>query len=441
MKKIFIYLNILLLLVLYTSALAAESKTEKHTVKKSSKQPIKISEKKSHKAIAINKIDDSQINSELKINNHKPSIRAEFPAISSADFYFLMDYDTKEVLLQKNADTRLAPSSMTKIMTAYVVFDQIKQGRVSLDNQCLIGKDAWRKSGSTMFLNYGDVVSIEELIKGLLAVSGNDASIALAESTAGGIDKFVALMNLKAHELGLRNSHFQNPHGLNQEGHYMSLRDLGTVILHIYQDFPQYAQYLSIHEFTYRDIKQYNHNPLFQKNYDGVIGGKTGFTGDGGYGVVASVKRNNRRLIAVVNKTRTPRQRSAIITELFDYGFDKYKKLTLFEKNKPIAKLKTWMGNKNEIEVFANQEISFNLPRDEDLNTIKVKVSYNGPIQAPIAKGSKIATLNIELKNHQNFEYSLFAQENIDKSSFLTRIRQRLSHKLQVIASRFGFFA
>lgn len=256
----------------------------------------------------------------------------EFPVLSKADYYFLMDHDTKEVLLQRNADVRLAPSSMTKIMTAYVLFDQISQGRLNLTNQCLIGNDARKKRGSSMFLNYGDVVSIEDLIKGLLAVSGNDASIALAESSAGSIEKFVALMNIKAKEIGLKNSHFQNPHGLNEEGHYMSLRDLGTLISHIYQDFPQFAPYLSIKEFTYRSITQSNHNPLLERNYDGMVGGKTGYTGDGAYGVVASVRRNNRRLVAVVNKVKTPKQRATLITELFDYGFEEYKKLTLFEK-------------------------------------------------------------------------------------------------------------
>lgn len=364
-------------------------------------------------------------------NIHVPVSEREFPVLAKADYYFLMDYDTKEILLQKNADTRLAPSSMTKIMTAYVVFDQIKQGRINLDNQCLIGKDAWKKRGSSMFLNYGDVVSIEDLVKGLLAVSGNDAAIALAESTAGGVDKFVALMNLKAKELGLKNSHFANPHGLNEDGHYMSLRDLATVISRIYEDFPQFAQYLSIEEFTYHSIRQENHNPLLVRNYDGVVGGKTGYTGDGRYGVVASVKRNSRRLVAVVNKCKTPKLRAELITELFDYGFEKYKKLTLFEKNKSVAKLHIWMGNKSDIEVAPNQEISFNVPADKAIENIKVKVNYKGPLYTPIAKGAKIATLSVEIKNYRTLEYSLFAQENIDKSGYLRRMTEMLRYKIR----------
>ncbi len=361
----------------------------------------------------------------------------DFSALKQHNFYFLMDYDTKEVLLQKNPDTRLAPSSMTKIMTAYVVIDQIKKGKISLNSECLIGKDAWRKKGSTMFLNYGDVVSVDNLLKGLLAVSGNDAAIALAESTAGGVNNFVALMNFKARELGLTNSHFKNPHGLNEDGHYMSLRDLATLLSRLYYDFPEFEPYLSIQEFTYSDITQRNRNPLFKTNYDGIIGGKTGYTNDGGYGVVGSIKRNNRRLIAVVNKAKTPKQRIKIATELFDYGFERYKKLTLFTKNQPITKVKMWMGDKNEVEVAPNQEISFNVPSQKELNSIKVEVKYEGPLYAPIAKGSKVATLRVEIPDYKTLEYALFAQEKVEKSKFLQKISQRIRYKVKSLAARF----
>ena len=222
-------------------------------------------------------------------------------------------------------------------------------------------------------------------------------------------------MNLKAKEIGLKNSHFQNPHGLNEDGHYMSLRDLGTLISHIYQDFPQFAPYLSIKEFTYRSITQSNHNPLLERNYDGVVGGKTGYTGDGAYGVVASVKRNNRRLVAVVNKVKTPKLRATLITELFDYGFDEYKKLTLFQK------------------------ISFNVPAEKQLENIKVKINYLGPIYAPIAKGAKIATMKIEIKNYKTLEYSLFAKENVDKSGLFRRMSQVLRYKLRSFLKHIGF--
>ena len=358
--------------------------------------------------------------------------QSDINSIKANDFYFLIDHDTQEILLSKNADTRLAPSSMTKIMTAYVVFDQIRQGRVNLDNECIIGKDAFKKRGSSMFLNYGDIVSIDNLLKGLLAVSGNDASIALAQSVGGSIDNFVALMNFKARELGLKNSNFKNPHGLNEDGHYMSLRDLATLISHVYQDFPEFEPYLSVHEFTYHNITQPNSNPLLKTHYDGIVGGKTGYTNDGGYGVVASVKRGNRRLIAVVNKSRTSKQRTHLITQLFDYGFENYKKITLFEKDQTVTKLNTWMGNKNKVEIASNQEISFNIPKEINADAIKVKVDYETPIYAPIVKGTKVATLKIEIKDYKTLQYSLFAKENVQKAKFLNKVKQKLSYKLSI---------
>lgn len=350
--------------------------------------------------------------------------------ITKSQFYFLIDAETKEVLLSKNADVKVAPSSMTKLMTAYVVFDQIKKGNINFSNQCLIGKDAWRKSGSSMFLNYGDVVSIEDLIKGLLTVSGNDAAVALAGSTANGVDNFVNLMNLTAKEIGLKNSHFRNPHGLNQDGHYMTLRDIATLAMRIYNDFPDYVEYMALPKYTYGNITQYNRNPLIKRDYDGVVGGKTGYTNDGGYGVVGIVKRGNRLLVGVINKADSSRQREQMITKLLDYGFKKYKKLVLFEKDQTIATLKTWLGSDSEVEVAPNREISINVPRDNSLESVTVEVKYNSPIYAPINKGIKIATLVVKVKGYETFEYSLFAKEKIDKAGYLKRMRQVLGYKL-----------
>ncbi len=350
-------------------------------------------------------------------------------SLQDGQFYFLMDADTKEILLAKNADVRIPPSSMTKLMTAYVVFDQVKKGKVSLENQCLIGKDAWRKSGSSMFLNYGDVVSVEDLVKGLLAVSGNDAAIALAESTANGKENFVRLMNLKARELGMTNSNFKNPHGLYEEGHYMSLRDLATLASRLYSDFPEYAHYFAIPEFTYRNITQQNRNPLIKNKYDGVVGGKTGHTNQGGYGVVGVVKRDNRRLIAVVNKAKTPRQRAQMITSLMDFGFMHYKKLTVFEKGQVVSQANTWLGKKDQVDVVVDREISFNVPQEKSLDSVNVSVKYKGPIYAPIKEGQKIAKLIVDIKGYKSFEYDLIAKERVDKAGYLSRISQIMRYK------------
>lgn len=358
--------------------------------------------------------------------------------LDEAQYYFLVDLDTKEVLLSKNADKRVAPSSMTKLMTAYVVFDQVNKGSVKLEQQCFVGKNAWRKSGSSMFLNYGDVVSIDELVKGLLAVSGNDASIVLAEAISGSVDNFAYLMNLKARELGLKNSHFKNPHGLNEDDHYMTMRDLATLAERMYKDFPQYSDYLGIKDFTYRNITQHSRNPLIKNDYEGIVGGKTGHTDDGGYGVVGVVKRYDRRLVAVVNKAKTSKQRAAIITELFDYGFNEYKKVTLFKKDQVAAKLQTWLGKSSRVEVVPNQDISFNLPQEKSLDTIVVKLKYKGPIYAPIQKGDKIAKLIVNVKGSKVLEYDLFAKETVEQSGYFRKVNQILRYKVRSFLNKFS---
>ena len=315
----------------------------------------------------------------------------------------------------------MAPSSMTKLMTALVVFDQVKKGKISLNNQCLIGKDAWRKSGSSMFLNYGDVVSIDDLVRGLLAVSANDASIALAESVGGGIANFNKLMNFKAQELGMKNSHFTNPHGLHEPNHYSSLRDLATLVIHLYEQYPEFASYFSIPEFTYQNITQKNRNPLIKSNYEGIIVGKTGHTNEGGYGVVELVRRNNRQLVAVVNKMKTPKQRAHVITEMMDYGFFGYKKLELFKENQEVANLNIWLGNQEKISAITKEDISVNVPRYYNINDLNVSIKYSDPLYAPIKKDSKIASLQIEIKGFKKYEFDLFAKQPVEKVGYIRK--------------------
>jgi D-alanyl-D-alanine carboxypeptidase (penicillin-binding protein 5/6) len=350
--------------------------------------------------------------------------------LPEAQYYFLMEADTKEVLASRNADARIPPSSMTKVMTAFVVFDQIKKGKVKLESQCLIGKDAWRKSGSTMFLNYGDVITIDELLKGLLAVSGNDAAIALAETVGGGVDKFVALMNQKAQEIGLKNSNFKNPHGLAENNHFMSVRDLAILTAKFLEEYPQYADYLGIEEFSYHNIRQYNRNPLIKKKYDGIIGGKTGHTDAGGYGVLAVAKRADRALIAVVNKVSTPKKRAEYITALMDYGFENYNKITMFSENQKVVKASVWLGAKDEITAMTKEKIAFTIPADKNLSDIEVSVVLKSPIFAPIKKGENIAKLNVKVRGFKKFEYDLIASENITKGSYFSSIKQIIYYKI-----------
>ena len=349
--------------------------------------------------------------------------------LKKVDFHFLVDPDSEEILLEKNIDSRIAPSSMTKIMTAYVIFDQIAKGNISLNKQCKIGKDAWLTSGSTMFLNYGDRVTIKRLVRGLLAVSGNDAAVALAHAASGSVKEFAKLMNKTAKKIGLKNSQFKNPHGLNENGHFMSLRDLAIVATRIYKDYPQYADYLAIEEFTYGNITQRNRHPLIKRHYEGVLGGKTGHTNKGGYGVIGIVKRDHRRLIGVINKARTPRMREKGIIALFDYGFAKYKKLVLFNKNETVTNLKSWLGA-GSVEVITKKDVAINILRNRPLSDIKVKVKYKGPIYAPIKKGKKVGDLIIEVKGYKTFKYPLYTKYKVKQVGYLRRVNRILRYKI-----------
>ncbi|MFT6076933.1 MAG: D-alanyl-D-alanine carboxypeptidase (penicillin-binding protein 5/6) [Rickettsiales bacterium] len=363
-------------------------------------------------------------NYQHSLANNKFVDSDKYPQINKSEHLFLMDQDTKQVLLEKNADKRIAPSSMTKLMTAYVVFDQLKQGKLELDHQCLIGKDAWKKRGSRMFLNYGDVVDIDKLLTGLLVSSGNDAAVALAQATSGTIDKFSDLMNEYARKIGLKNSHFKNPHGLNQNGHYMTLRDLSVLSSAITNDFPEYSHYFVTPEFTYQNITQKNRNPLIKSGYTGATGMKTGHTNAGGYGMVGTAIRGSRKLVAITNNANSARQRGEITTELLDYGFNDHKKIVVFGKDESISSAKIWLGNKIKVDLVAKNDVKINVTEEKYIEYFTIEIKYQEPIYAPIYKGQKIATMILRGGNNKIIETPLFAKENIDKANYFARIHQ-----------------
>ena len=247
----------------------------------------------------------------------------------------LYDPDLNEIIIANNHEKKIAPSSMTKLMTLYVVLSQLKKGILKLDDYCIIGKDAYNKYGSTMNLGYRDIVTVADLIRGLMVMSENDASIVLAQtSIKGGYEEFIKAMNFSAKKLNMNNSNFTNPHGLNEENHYSTLYDIALLIDGLYKDFPNYSDFLGIKRFKYGDRVINNSNPLIKQNYDGIIGGKTGYTSKGGYGVAVMVKRHYRRLIGVVNNMISINAREKKITELVNYGFNKYKKIFSLKKMK-----------------------------------------------------------------------------------------------------------
>ncbi len=434
-KTINIYLRIFCIAFVVISMLSiSNAVASRHKVLENKKNNLRNGKKKTTKTKRSTKSSPvSKRTEKFKQNIEFPINRKinNIELLMQNSYFLLMDYHSKQIIISKNENEIIAPSSMTKIMTAFVLFDNLKNGKVKLENQCVIGTDAWRKRGSSMFLNYGDIVSIEDLLKGLLVVSGNDAAIAIAEAVGGGYDNFIKLMNEKAKEIGLTNSHFTNPHGLNEPEHYMTLKDLAILMARIYQDFPEYVNYLALQDFTYRNITQKNRNPLIRESYEGLIGGKTGHTNDGGYGIVGAVKRNNRILVGVVNKAENPQIRAKLINAIFDYGFEDYKKLELFSKDEEIARLKIWLGKLDGVGVVAKEDISINIPADIDSKDVVVTIEYKGPIYAPVQKGERVADLIIAVKNYKKFSYPLFASSNINKVHYLRKIIQILEYKIK----------
>ncbi len=360
-----------------------------------------------------------------------------YPALAASKHIFLIDQDTGEVLLEKNADARIAPSSMTKLMTAYVIFDQLKKGNIKLDNQCVIGKDAWKKKGSRMLLGYGDVVTVGDLLIGLLIASGNDAAVALAEATSGSIQNFAYLMNETGRNIGLKNSHFLNPHGLHEEGHYMSLRDLAIVTSRITSDFPKYLYYFSVPQFSYQNIIQVNHNPLIKNGYIGATGMKTGYTGKGGYGMVGTATRGSRRLIAVTNQARSSKEREAIITQLLDFGFDNYRKVSLFKKGQVVAEANVWLGDQDKIEMTVDRNIVFTIPKTIADDEIKIIAKYKTPLYTPISKDQEIGVLTVEIEGKKYATMPLYAKEDVDKLSYTDRIFKVTKYKVRQFLNMF----
>ncbi len=371
------------------------------------------------------------------LEKRQQQIKNASDIIAISSNYLLFDDNQNQVLLASNANIAMPPSSMTKIMTALVVFEQIKAGKLKFDNQCFIGTDAWKKRGSSMFLNYGDVVTIEDLLKGLLVVSGNDAAIAIAESVGNGYANFIDMMNKQAEKIGLEDTKFANPHGLNQDGHYMSMQDLAKTLSYIYQNFPQYGHYLRLEDFTFRNIRQINRNPLIKENYLGVLGGKTGHTTAGGYGVVAAVEREGQRLIAVVNKAPNPKHRSKLITALFDYGFNYFNFFEIFPRNTAIISVPIWLGVKDYVEAVTKEKIRLNLPFDADLSKLEAKAIYLTPIYAPVKTGQQIATLKIYSQKRLIASYPLIAKENIEKASYVSRLFSIIKYRLRIFWHRF----
>ncbi len=340
----------------------------------------------------------------------------------------LQDYLSGKILYEKDADRKIFPASMTKIMTSIIAFDLLNNNEISLDDKFIVSENAWRLSEagySSMFIMVGDEISVENLLRGIIVSSGNDACIALAEGIAGSEEEFVILMNEKAQELGMTNSNFSNSSGINSPDNISTVRDILIMSNYLIKNYPSYYEYFKEKEFTWDrtggdPIKQGNRNPLLYKNI-GADGIKTGYLSYEKYSLASSIKRKNRRLIAVGSGFNTKNERSKQSLKLLTWGLTKFETIKIAAQNKTFTSVDVWHGKKNNLKVHVKNDIYKTIPKAKK-KYLKAIVSYEGPIVAPINKNDSVAKLKIYFKDEVIGNYELLASENINKQNILSRL-------------------
>ena len=347
------------------------------------------------------------------------------PIDTAAKYAFIMDFNTGATLLDKDADVQQPPSSMTKLMTAYLVYGMLKIGRLQLDQELPVSDKAWRMQGSKMFVPQGGSVGVEDLIKGMIVQSGNDACIVLAEAIAGSEDQFVDMMNTKAKELGLTNTHYANCTGWPDATQYMSCRDIATLASRIIRDFPEYYKYDKMTTFKYNGIDQQNRNSLVQKGLaDGL---KTGHTEAGGYGLVGSADRGGRRTIVVVNGLTSMHQRAEESERLLEWSFREFENVTLFSASDTVETVKVWLGTQPSVPLVGGRDLVITMPK-QWRNTAKIEVQYNAPVTAPVGKGDVLGRLVVSGKGVPDMQVPLLAGADVPRQGLPGRAVSVLSH-------------
>jgi len=347
---------------------------------------------------------------------------------TSAREAVMIDVATGTLLLAKNADQRTPPSSMSKLMTVYMVFDKLKRGDLQMSDELPVSPKAWRMQGSKMFVMVNSQVKVEDLLRGVIIQSGNDATVVLAEGLAGTEEAFAEQMTRKAKELGMTGSQFKNASGWPEDGHYMTVRDIATLSQHIIKDFPQYYPIYREKEFTYNKIKQGNRNPLL---YDqtGADGLKTGHTEAAGYGLAASVERNGRRLILVVNGLGSMQNRADETRRLMEWGFREFENYKPFRAGETVAEADVWLGSQKTVPLIVDQDVVATLPRRVRDNA-KITLRYNGPLAAPIARGATVGKITIESPDAETIEVPVKAAATVDRLGFMGRMSAAVSYLL-----------
>jgi len=346
----------------------------------------------------------------------------------------LQDYHSGEILYEKDADKSIYPASMTKIMTSIIAFDLIKSGDIKLDEKFIISEKAWRLSTSgysSMFIMVGDEVSVENLLKGIIIASGNDACVALAEGIAGTEEEFAILMTAKAKELDMENTNFANSSGINNSENHSTVRDILKMSKYLIKEHPEFYKWFSEKEFTWDrtggdPISQGNRNPLLYKNL-GADGIKTGYLAVEKYSLASSVNRNGRRLIAVGSGFESKNARSRESSKLLTYGLTNYDLVNIAKANIPFYKIDVWLGKKDFVIAYSNQDIYKTIKKAKK-KLLKVSVKYDGPIEAPVSKNEKIATLKVVYDDELVGEYDLLASEEIKKVNFFSKLVKSLNY-------------
>ena len=348
--------------------------------------------------------------------------------------YVLLEANTNTVIAEFNSDNQIAPASMTKVMSGYVIADQIANGAISLDDQVLISEKAWRTGGSKMFIQEGKRVSVKDLLSGIIIQSGNDATIAMAEYVAGSEEGFVDFMNAYATDMGLSNSLFQNATGFSDPNHFTSAKDLSKLTRALINNFPAHYETYKEKEFTFGGIRQLNRNKLLWRD-DSVDGVKTGHTDSAGFCLISSAKRNDMRLIAVVAGSASEKERLTASQRLLEYGFRFYATQKLTDQNTKVTSAKVWGGKTNEVALGSQEDIYLTLPRS-DFKNIKANYIFDNNIQAPIEAGQIIGSIELTSNDRVVLTSPLVAIEAVEAKGFFGRLWSRL---LYWINSLFSF--
>lgn len=338
----------------------------------------------------------------------------------------LIEAKTGDVLYAKDAESPMPPSSMSKMMTLYMVFDALHSGKLKLDDMLPVSEHAWQQEGSRMFLNAGQQAKVEDLIRGVVVQSGNDASVVFAEALGSGSESaFADLLNIKAKKLGMMNSHFVNATGLPDPEHYTTARDLSILAASLLHDFPEYYPYFSELSFTYNNIEQGNRNPLLYRNMN-VDGIKTGHTEAGGFGLTASSQRDGRRLIMVLNGMKNMQARADESAKVLDYGYREFGLYPIAKEGDVMAAPSVWLGESPTVQIVAQKEATISLPRAAR-NGLKVVVSFNQPIPAPVHKGDEVGALVITAPGAETKTVPLIADADIEQVGFFSRVIQKFN--------------